>query len=130
MVERQNEIEDSLDSAERMNKRAEAKLKKYDSMMEDANRQGKRILREAKKAATADADQIVERARGQADMILMHARNEANEEIKKAKETMSVEIADIAIDVAGKILDRELDKEKHHEVIKEAIKEAGEKCQE
>lgn len=86
------------------------------------------ILEEGRKTAEEEASKIYEEARANADLIVDEAKKKAkaleekaNAEIKAEKETMIAsskdEIAEIAVNIAERILERETNEEDNKKIV-------------
>jgi len=120
---RKKQIADGLAAAERG---------KHD--LDLAAKRSAEVLREAKEKATeiiALGDkrhsEIVEEAKAKAEVeasnILTRANSEIEQEVFRAKEQLRVQVSDIALAGAGKILGREIDAKAHNDLLEKLLAE-------
>lgn len=115
--EREGTIRDSLDQAEKARSEAAALLKQNEKNLARAEEEYQKIIREGKSLAEKLKDEIVVKAQQQAQRQLQQAKDEIQRDIDAAKQQLRNEVADLAIQAAGKILDDTLDAQKHKKVV-------------
>ena len=86
----------------------DALKQEYEDKLEGIESQGRDILRESQIKASEEADEIVKDAREKARLMMIDARERINEERERAIENTRVEVAQIATDMAARILRREV----------------------
>ena len=126
MEKRKEAVEKQLDDAQKAQEEADARLRKYDNVVEKAEEEGREIVKEARRNANTQAEQIVVDARKEATTIVKQAEADAKLERAKVTKKMHDDIADIAVMAASKIVEKELDKKDQEEIIDKVIHEAGE----
>jgi F-type H+-transporting ATPase subunit b len=121
--DREHFMEDSLHRAEQARAEGERLLAEHRKLMQEANAQAQSILDEARKGALVAAESVRKTAQTEAEATLDRARRE----IASAKDQAMLEIwnksADLAVSVAGKVLDRELSPDDHRRLIDQAMAE-------
>lgn len=122
---RRNSIQESLDNAEDINRRADAKLENYNKRIARVEEEGREIIVAAKMKAEAQAATIIEDAREEADKIKAAARADIERERQNARAEMRNEIAALAILAAEKIIERELQGSGQDEIIDGILEQAG-----
>ena len=73
MDDRANSIQDAIDSANAMNKRADEKMANYSKRIAGVEEEGREIIKAARQQADAQAQMIIEDARKQASDIIAKA---------------------------------------------------------
>jgi F-type H+-transporting ATPase subunit b len=121
LQDREKGIRDSLEQAERARAEAAELLKQNERNMARAEEEFQKAIREAKALGEKMKDDIVNKARQQAEHQLQNAREEIQRDIDAAKQTLRSEVADLAINAAGKILDETLDPAKHKNLIDKVL---------
>lgn len=112
MVEKRKQfIDESLSRARETNEKlANIKLE-CQALLQEAQVRQSQILKEA----TQTSNQIIaasrEKAQEEAARIVEDARRQIQAETEKAQRDISAQVADLSIQIAGKILSRELQKE-------------------
>lgn len=125
MLARELAVKDSFDNAEHVNRLADEKLLDYQKQIANIESEGRDLIKEAKLKADKQAQAIVDEANSKANNLLMQVNIEIEREKSKAVSEMKTHIAEIAMLVAEKVMERELDQEKHKEYIDQIIDQAG-----
>ena len=119
--ERERYQEETLQKAEQARAESERMLAEHRELMARANDQVRSLLDEARRNAETTGNAIVTRAQTEADS----ARQRAEREIGQARDQALVDIwsktADLAVDVAGKVLAREIRPEEHRRLVEAAM---------
>ena len=125
--ERRQKIQDALDSAEAMNRRADEKMDAYTKRIANVESEGREIIREAKSKADQEARAILDDAGERASKMITDARDEIERDKAKAREDMKGEIKDLALLAASKILEEEIaPNERQEQIVDQILKEQGE----
>ena len=127
MIEdRQKEIDDLYDNAEKAKQDAEAMQSEYAQKLSDATQTGERIVREAMARGQSREEEIILQANQQADAIRQKAAEDISREKRKAVNDAKDEICVIALDIAGKVVGRELTKADQAQLVDSFIDGLGE----
>ena len=112
--------------AEAAKKEANAIKEEYEQNMQEAKAKANEILESARKTATLQSEKIVKEASEQAAALKNKAEKEIAQEKKKAVNEVKGEIGGIAMDIAGKVIEREINEKDHEKLIDEFISNVGE----
>lgn len=115
-----------LSEAEQAKTQALAMKEEYEQDMEKARQKADDILAAASKTAGAQSEEILQAANAQARAIKEKAESDIAQERKKAVNAIKNEIGSLAVDIAGKVIEREISEEDHRRLIDEYIKNVGE----
>ena len=124
LATRKQSIQDALDNAELINRRADEKLENYNRRINKVEEEGREIIRNAKRKADDQARDIIEEAHQKADDILAKAEAKIEKEREKAMEEMRQEIATLAILAAEKIVEHEIQQTGQEVIVDEVINRA------
>ncbi len=125
--ERRQKIQDALDSAEAMNRRADEKMDAYTKRIANVESEGREIIREAKSKADQEARAILDDAGERASKMITDARDEIERNKARAREDMKGEIKDLALLAASKILEEEIaPNERQEQIVDQILKDQGE----
>ena len=80
----------------------------------------------AQKSATKQSEDILREANEQAIALKAKAEKDIAQEKRKAVNEIKDEIGDMAIEIAGKVIERELSAKDHEKLIDEFIEKVGE----
>lgn len=118
---RRKKIQETFDAADAVSRRADAKLAKYERRIAHVEEESRAIMRESKKRAEAQAQQIIDDATKQAGEIIARAERAVEMERVKALEDMRQEIAELALLAAEQIVEKEVDKTGQDAIIDDVI---------
>ena len=124
MDDRAAAVQDAIDAAEAVNKRADEKMANYSKRIANVEEEGREIIKASKQQADAQAQIIIEEARQQASDIIAKAEKTIEQEKAQAMEEMLKEIASIAMLAAEQIVGREIDNVGQDAIIDQAIEDA------
>jgi len=105
---------------------AEAVKTEYESSMSDARGEANRIIEDAKKDANLRAEELIKEAEQHASSIKAKAEEDIRLERKKALNEVKDEIGSIAMDIAGKVVEKEIHEEEHKALIDEFLQNVEE----
>ena len=98
----------------------------YEAEMAKAKETASVILQDAQKDAAARSEAMLQEAKAQAAGIKAKAEADILQEKKKAVNEIKNEIGGIAMDIAGKVIEREISEDDHRKLIDEFIENVGE----
>lgn len=124
MDDRAAAVQDAIDAAEAVNKRADEKMANYSKRIANVEEEGREIIKASKQQADAQAQIIIGEARQQASDIIAKAEKTIEQEKAQAMEEMRKEIASIAMLAAEQIVGREIDNVGQDAIIDQAIEDA------
>ena len=111
-LERRQEAERSrLEAAENTRQEAEQLASQYREQLAGAKGEAARIVDEARRAADAVRAETISRAQQEADEIVSRAREEAAAESERALDAARLQVANLSIDLAEKVVGQSLDRE-------------------
>ncbi len=126
MQNRQNRIQNELDSAANDMENARALKEEYEAKLKDIDKEAEIILSEARKKALANENKIVADAKEEAARIIERANVEAELEKNKAADEVKREMVVLASMLAGKVVNAAIDTTVQDSLIDETLKEIGE----
>ena len=124
MDDRAAAVQDAIDAAEAVNKRADEKMASYSTRIANVEEEGREIIKASKQQADAQAQIIIEEARKQASDIIAKAERTIEQERLAATEEMRKEIASIAMLAAEQIVGKEIDNVGQDAIIDQVIEDA------
>ena len=122
--DRKKKIQASFDAAEAVNRRADAKMAKYERRIAHAEEECRSIIKEAQRKADIQARQIVDDAVRKSAEMVTKAEKTIELERAKALDDMRQEIADLALLAAEQIVEKEVDRTGQTEIIDNVIENA------
>ena len=125
LEQRQAEIGGMYQKAEDAQKEAQALKQAYDERMSGARKEADELIVAAQDSARRRGDEIVEDARDEAVLLRRRAEEDIELQKRKALREARDELADMAVDIAGKVVEREVTREDHDRRVEEFIQSAG-----
>ena len=98
----------------------------YERNMQDARQKANEILDSARNTAAIQSEKILKEAQDQTFAMKNKAEKEIAQEKKKAVNEVKGEIGDMAVEIAGKVIEREINEKDHEKLIDEFISNVGE----
>ena len=98
----------------------------YEGHMNSARTEAQQIISDAKKNAEMEADRMIKEAESEAQGIRKRAEADIEQEMKKAINEAKDQIGGLAMDIAGKVVEKEIKEEDHKKLIDEFIESVGE----
>ena len=123
LQQREQFIRDSLQEAKNDREAAEARLQEYETRLREATTEATQIVEEGRQDADKAKARIEETARTEADKMLDRAKREIDLARQSAIKDLYATSAELATDIAGKVLKRELSSQDHERLIQESIEE-------
>jgi len=126
LEKRQKMTEAELKGAREAKEKAETMKKEYETSLSSAQAQAAEIVATAQKEAQGKADNIVKEAKEQAAQLTARAEADIAQEKKKAINEAKDTIGGLAMDIAGKVVEKEINENDHRKLIDEFINNVGE----
>lgn len=126
MIEdRQREIDGMYEDADAAKQQAQQLQSEYEEKLADARQTGERIVKEATARGKAREEDIVRQANDEAAAIRQKAAQDADREKIKAINEAKSEIADMAVQIANKVVGHSLSLEDQSALVDRFIDELG-----
>ena len=123
---RQQEIDGIYDAADKAKDDADQMKEEYTRKMSNARAEADMLVKNAVDTAQRRGDAIVQEARDEATHLKQKAEVDIAQERRKAYNELVGEISGMAVDIAGRMVEREINADDHKELVDEFIKKAGE----
>jgi F-type H+-transporting ATPase subunit b len=122
---REERIRNDLEGAERARAEAEAEKARYERQIADARNEAGRIIEEARQSAEVVRRDLTARAEAEAREIRERAQADIANQRAQAMASLRDEVASLAIDVAGRIVERNLDTDTNRQLVESFINQAA-----
>jgi len=119
--ERRAKIQGEMEKAESTRTEADHILSDYKSQLAGARDEANRIIEEARKTAEQLGKDMAAKADEQAQATVARAQEEIRAERDRALQELRVQVGDIAVELAGRVVGSSLDKAAHERLIDEYI---------
>lgn len=125
LAQRAQEVGDTYAAAEQAKESAQAMRTEYEQRLEQAKDEATDIVKTATARAQTRADETVNAARTEAAALKVKATKEIESERQKAAGELKNDISELALGLAGKIVDKEIDGKAHQGLIDDFISHVG-----
>jgi len=123
MDERADRIRESLAAADQAREEAASSHEAIEEQLNEARREGQRLLDQAREAAQRFRDEEMDRARQEAETFVSRARSDIQRERDAVIEEVRANFGDLAITAAERVLRRTLDRQAHQALIEQVLEE-------
>ena len=117
LEERQKRADQNIRAADQEKAEAEAVKAEYTKNMAQAREEAAGILERAKQDASQQADALLASARTEAQSLKTKAENDIRQEKKRVLNEAKDEIGGLAMDIAGRVVEREIHEADHRALI-------------
>lgn len=124
--ERQKEIDDMYDAAGRDKLQAASLRSEYEKKLAVAQQTSERLIKEATARGEARQEEIIRQANAEAEAVRRKAEADIAREKKKAINDAKDEIAELAMDIAEKVVGHSLDQGEQADLVDQFIDQLGE----
>lgn len=114
-----------IQNAVQAKEEAHAMKAEYEQNMQDAKNKANEILVSAQKTAAIQSEEMLKEATAQAAALKAKAESDIVQEKRKAVNEIKGEIGGMAMEIAGKVIEREICEEDHEKLIDEFISNVG-----
>ena len=126
LEKRKAKADAQIQEAEKANSDAQAMKAEYEQNMLEAKNRANEILTTAQKTASITSEEMLKEATQQAAAIKEKAEADIAQEKRKAVNELKNEIGGIAMEIAGKAIEREISEKDHEKLIDDFITNVGE----
>lgn len=121
LEKREHHIADQIAAAERANVEAKQMLAEYERKLASAQDEVRAIIDEARRDATTTQQDILAQARADAAAEMDRAKREVQTAKEQALRELAETSANLAVELAGKIIRTQLDAGQHAQLVSEAL---------
>ncbi|HLX13112.1 MAG TPA: F0F1 ATP synthase subunit B [Bacteroidota bacterium] len=119
--DREARIHDALKSAETAREEAQRLIAQNRDMMAKAEEESRKLFNESRALGEKLKDEIVDKANQQARKMVDSAKEEISRDKDAALNQLRNEVASMAVEAAGKILNESLDPARHRKLIDDVL---------
>jgi F-type H+-transporting ATPase subunit b len=121
--QRQHQIEESIDAAERTRKEADELLAEYRQRLTDARAQADEIVAKAERAGEVAEREGLEAAKVKREELLEQTRRDIQGETARAIQEIRREVADLTVQATEKVTKKTLSADDQKRLVEEALSE-------
>lgn len=126
LAKRKEMADAQIQDAVKAREEAEAIKSQYEQDMIQAKNKANEIVVSAQKTASAQSEELLREASRQAAAMKNKAEADIEQEKRKAVNEIKDEIGGMAMEIAGKVIEREISEEDHAKLIDDFIANVGE----
>jgi F-type H+-transporting ATPase subunit b len=123
MRERQKAIAEGLAASERAEKDLALAQDRAADQLREAKQEAHQIIERARSQASQMIEDAKNEAREEGERLLEAARAEIDQEVNRAKETLRVQVANLAVTGAERVLRSSVDAAKHEQLLEQLAAE-------
>ena len=123
LAEREKRVKGEMDDAAQRRQDAEALHAEYNDKLGQIEEQGQELIRESQQKANEEAAQLITETRNQVKIMIDEAESRIEYEKEQALEESRTEVAQLATDMAARILAREVSSTDNSNVVDEFFKD-------
>ncbi len=121
--EREKTIRDAIDHAKKERAEAERMLAEQKASLAQAQREAAELAKRSQAEVESLRQELTARARKDADELVAGARAQIQEERSKAVAELRGQVADMAIEVAKRLIPQAVDEKTHRQLAEEYVKQ-------
>lgn len=125
--ERANKIANDIDAAEEKLTVASNLVQQREQELVQGRVEGQKIIQDAIERAKLEKKRLLEQAEVEIQGLKQKAQMEIEAEKREAQENLRIQVAELAVDLAGKIILEDLDQAAHSNLIDRYLDKLGEK---
>jgi len=125
LAKRQAKADADIREANEAKEEAAAIKSEYEQNMLEAKEKANELLATAQKNAAIKSEDMLRAASAEATAIRQKAESDIAQERRKAVNELKDEIGSMAMDIAGKVIEREISEKDHKRLIDEFISNVG-----
>ena len=110
-------IRASLDDAEKSRAEGKKLLEGYQQQLAEARTEAKKIIDESKALGENVRQEVVEKANAEATAALHRVQEEIQREKEKSLQELRQTVADLSVQIAGKVIEQQVDPATHRRLI-------------
>lgn len=125
MNEREQKIQDDLNSAQEAKDESAALKAQYDAELANVQEEAEQIRKDAKVHAEKEKAEIIEEAHNEASSLIADAKKTIERDRQNAIESARNEIAGLAVLTAGRVVSKIIDEDSERKYAEEVLAEVG-----
>lgn len=118
---REKSVREEVDAAQKANAEAQSLLAQHKEMLKEAGREREQLQARAKQDAEVFKNELMTKARIEADQMVKRAKEQIERETAEAIQELRENVADIAVEAAGKIVKSSLTPEAQKKLVNDFI---------
>ena len=122
---REHKFADKVDELDNREKELDQRKLEYEKLMEEASNEAAAIITKSNEMARDHAKELLDHAKEHSRDLVIRAKKEIEAEKIQTRLDMKTEIADMAVQIAEKVLEREVSLEDNRKIIDEFFERVG-----
>ncbi len=125
LAQRAEQVETLYAEAEKAEGDAQALKDEYETRLASARQEATEIVQTATQRAAARGEELVNAAKAEAAALKKKADADIESERRRAASELKNDISEIALDIAGRVVEKEIDEKTHKALIDDFISRVG-----
>lgn len=122
---REERFEGRISDIEKKEVEAAERKKEYDALLSKAHAEAAEIIKHSTELAKDHAKDVVTKAEEQSREMIARAKKDIENKKLQEKENLKLEITNMAVQIAGKVLEREVSMEDNKKIIDDFFTKVG-----
>lgn len=118
-------IKKSIEEAAEQRAAAKKLMEDYQRQLADARNEAKKIMDEGRALGDNVRREVVEKANAEASAILQRTQEELNRAKDKSLQELKDTVAQLSVQIAGKVIEKEVNEATHRQLIDNLIRDLG-----
>ena len=130
LQDREQDVIATIESAKRREEEAQGLAEEYKGRMENAEAEGEKIIARSRRDSEVEGEKIIDAARLEADESVQQGLADIQQAKRQAIREMRDATAQLAADIAGRVIEDSLTPQMHNELMDASIKAIGRRAAE
>lgn len=123
LAQREKMVHDAIARAEKREQKSQELMAHYQARLDAAESEAKQLIEQSRADAESTRNEILDTARDQAEQIIRESRESLQQAKRKALEDLYDSTAQLAADIAGRVIRRELSPDEHARLVSQSLDE-------
>lgn len=121
LAERQRRVEEAIAQARRDREEAGKLKEEFEAQVQAARHEAQALIERAQRTADVQAQEAIASARQESERLIVTAREEIAGEKREALRQIRREVAQLSLDIAGRVLEQELNDARRREMVEKFL---------
>ncbi|NQU10913.1 F0F1 ATP synthase subunit B [bacterium] len=122
---RSRTIKKALDDAEQSQAESKRLMDQYQQQLAAARQEAQKLLEESRTLGENVRQEVVAKAAAEAGALVQRAQEEIQREKDKSLQELRQTVADLSVQIAGKVIEQQLDAAAHEQLVQSLVKDLG-----
>ena len=120
---RSQTIKQSLEAAEKSRAEAKKMMEDYQKQLAEARAEANKVIEEARGLAENVRKEVVEKANAEASALLQRSQDEIQRQKERGIQELKDTVAGLSVQIASKVIEKEVNEATHRQLVENLIKD-------